>query len=51
MSTEEQLVEVSLRDGVRLSHVRTDRAENVELHRVLNEAVVAALESVFSTGG
>ena len=51
VTTEEQLVEVSLRDGVRLSHVRTDRAENVELHRVLNEAVVAALESAFSTGG
>jgi 2-succinyl-5-enolpyruvyl-6-hydroxy-3-cyclohexene-1-carboxylate synthase len=51
VSTEEQLVEVSLRDGVRLSHVRTDRAENVELHRMLNEAVVAALENSFVTGG
>lgn len=51
VSTEEELVENSLRDGVRLSHVRTDRAQNVEIHRQINEAVVTALEAAFPTGG
>lgn len=49
VSTEEALVEASLRDGVRLSHVRTDRAANVEIHRALNDAVVVALEAAFPT--
>ncbi len=49
VTTEEKLVEASLRDGVRLSHVRTDRAANVEVHRALNDAVVAALEAAFPT--
>ncbi|NDI18545.1 MAG: 2-succinyl-5-enolpyruvyl-6-hydroxy-3-cyclohexene-1-carboxylic-acid synthase, partial [Actinobacteria bacterium] len=51
VDSEERLIEVSLRDGVRLSHVRTDRAQNVEIHRQLNDAVVSALEAAFSTGG
>ena len=51
VSTEESLVEVSLRDGVRLSHVRSDRVRNVDIHRELNDAVVGELERVFSTGG
>jgi 2-succinyl-5-enolpyruvyl-6-hydroxy-3-cyclohexene-1-carboxylate synthase len=37
--------------GVRLSHVRTDRPRNVEIHRELNDAVVSALEAAFATGG
>jgi 2-succinyl-5-enolpyruvyl-6-hydroxy-3-cyclohexene-1-carboxylate synthase len=51
VESEEQLIEVSLRDGVRLSHVRTDRPRNVEIHRELNDAVVSALEAAFATGG
>lgn len=50
VATEEELIENSLRSGVRLSHVRTDRAQNVEIHRQLNEAVVTALDSAFATG-
>lgn len=49
VSSDEKLIEASLRDGVRLSHVRTDRAANVEIHRALNDAVIAALESAFPT--
>jgi 2-succinyl-5-enolpyruvyl-6-hydroxy-3-cyclohexene-1-carboxylate synthase len=51
VESEEQLIEVSLRDGVRLSQVRTDRPRNVEIHRELNDAVVSALEAAFATGG
>ena len=51
VSTEESLIEVSLRDGVRLSHVRSDRSRNVDIHRELNDAVVGELERAFSTGG
>ena len=50
VTTEEELIENSLRSGVRLSHVRSNRAQNVEIHRQLNEAVIAALESAFATG-
>ena len=49
VTSEEELIEMSLRDGVRLSHVRSDRRENVEIHRRINEAVVAELERAFPT--
>ena len=49
VTTEEKLIEASLRDGVRLSHVRSDRASNVEVHRALNDTVVANLEAAFPT--
>ena len=51
VATEEKLIENSLRSGVRLSHVRSDRARNVEVHQGLNDAVVAALEAAFTTAG